>query len=122
MELNRTAEQWQKCDPKAMAKMSEAAIMYALADARSDVLRMHAEIERLRAGLTLVACEPINAEYIAQNVLDGRPAYHNTMMAPSNVQAQGRCAALSRSVPWSAVLELAAMVCGSRKPKTLGAE
>ena len=39
-----------------------------------------------------------------------------------NVQAQGRCAALSRSVPWSAVLELAAMVCGSRKPKTLGAE
>lgn len=52
MELNRTAEQWQKCDPKAMAKMSEAAIMYALADARSDVLRMHSEIERLTtAGL-----------------------------------------------------------------------
>lgn len=48
MELNRTAEQWQKCDPKSMAKMSEAAIMYALADARSDVLKIHAEIERLR--------------------------------------------------------------------------
>lgn len=53
MELNRTAEQWQKCDPKAMAKMSEPAIMYALADARSDVLRMHAEIERLKQ----VRCE-----------------------------------------------------------------
>jgi len=26
------------------------------------------------------------------------------MWVPSNVQAQGRCAALSRSVPWSAVL------------------
>jgi hypothetical protein len=40
-------------DPKAMAKMSEPAIMYALADARSDVLRMHAEIERLKQ----VRCE-----------------------------------------------------------------
>jgi len=53
MELNRTAEQWQKCDPKAMAKMSEPAIMYALADDRSDVLRMHAEVERLKQ----VRCE-----------------------------------------------------------------
>ena len=86
MELNRTAAQWQKCDPKAMAKMSEPAIMYALADARSDVLRMHAEIDRLRAGLTLITCESINAEYMAQNILDGLPAYHNTMLKPSNVQ------------------------------------
>ena len=87
MELNRTAEQWQKCDPKVMAKMSEAAIMYALDDARRDVLRMHAEIERLRAGLTLITCEPSNAEYMAQNILDGLPAYHDTMLAPSNALA-----------------------------------
>lgn len=92
MELNRTAEQWQKCDPKAMAKMSEPAIMYALADARSDVLRMHAEIDRLRAGLTLITCESINAEYMAQNILDGLPAYHNTMLKPSNDAAKGRAA------------------------------
>ncbi len=48
-ELKRTVEQWSKCDPKEMARMSEPAIMYALADAKSDVLRMHAELETLRA-------------------------------------------------------------------------
>lgn len=42
-------DRWAKCDPKAMAKMSEAAIMYALQDAKSDILRMHAELETLRA-------------------------------------------------------------------------
>ena len=31
------------------------------------------EIERLREGLKLIACEPINAEYMAQNILDGKP-------------------------------------------------
>lgn len=89
MELNRTAEQWQKCDPKAMAKMSEAAIAYAISDARSDVLRMYAEIERLRAGLTLITCESINAEFMAQNILDGLPAYNDTMLKPSNVKSEG---------------------------------
>lgn len=49
MELQRTVEQWRECDPKAMARMSEAAVMYALQDAKADVLRMHAEVERLRA-------------------------------------------------------------------------
>ena len=38
------------------------------------------EIERLREGLRLITCEPINAEYIAQNILDGLPAYHDTMI------------------------------------------
>ena len=46
-ELKRTVEQWSKCDPKEMARMSEPAIMYALADAKSDVLRMHAALETL---------------------------------------------------------------------------
>jgi len=38
------------------------------------------EVERLREGLTLITCEPINAEYMAQNILDGLPPYHNTML------------------------------------------
>ena len=38
------------------------------------------EIERLREGLKLITCEPINAEYMAQNILDGKPAYHDTMI------------------------------------------
>jgi hypothetical protein len=38
------------------------------------------EIERLREGLALIECEPINAEYMARNILDGKPAYHDTMI------------------------------------------
>lgn len=48
------------------------------------------EVRRMRAGLTLITCEPINAEYMAQNILDGLPAYHDKMMAPSNAGHEGR--------------------------------
>lgn len=41
---------------------------------------VEAEIARLREGLQLITCEPINAEYMAQNILDGRPPYYNTML------------------------------------------
>ena len=34
------------------------------------------EIERLRAGLASIVCEPINVEWMAQNVLDGLHPYH----------------------------------------------
>ena len=37
------------------------------------------EIDRLREGLQLIECEPINAEYMARNILEGNPAYHSTM-------------------------------------------
>ena len=42
------------------------------------------EVRRMREGLTLITCEPINAEYMAQNILDGLAAYHDTTMTPSN--------------------------------------
>lgn len=46
-----------------------------------EVMReQHQEIERLREGLKLIACEPISAEYMAQNILDGKPAYYDTMI------------------------------------------
>ena len=41
---------------------------------------MRAEIKRLREGLRLIECEPINAEYMARNILDGKPAYYDTMI------------------------------------------
>lgn len=42
--MRRSIEQWQKCDPKAMAfNQSAAAVMYAIADAKSDVLSLHRE-------------------------------------------------------------------------------
>ena len=50
MNLNRTIEQWKNCDPTEMDKMSDAAIMYAFADAKSDIINMHREIERLISG------------------------------------------------------------------------
>jgi hypothetical protein len=40
--LQRTREQWEKCDPEAMSKMSQAAVFHALNDAKRDVLMMHA--------------------------------------------------------------------------------
>ena len=46
-----------------------------------EVMReQHQEIERMREGLKLIACEPISAEYMAQNILDGKPAYYDTMI------------------------------------------
>lgn len=44
--MKRQIEQWRNCDPKEMAKMSESAIMYALQDARSDIMRLHGAIEK----------------------------------------------------------------------------
>lgn len=57
--LSRTIEQWKNCDPQTMASMqSDAAIRFAFADAKSDILRLHSrcmeiqtENEALRARL-----------------------------------------------------------------------
>ena len=80
--MKRTIEQWSGCKPEAMATaQSDVARTFAFADARADILELHRENERLREGLRLITCEPINAEYMAQNILDGLPPYHNTMLA-----------------------------------------
>ena len=80
--MKRTIEQWSGCKPESMATaQSEVARTFAFSDARADILELHRENERLREGLRLITCEPINAEYMAQNILDGLPAYHNTMLA-----------------------------------------
>ena len=50
------------------------------------------EIARLREGLRLITCESVNAEYMAQNILDGLPAYHDTMLVPNALaQADAAC-------------------------------
>lgn len=36
-QLERSVERWAKCDPEAMSKMSQAAIYYALKDAKHDI-------------------------------------------------------------------------------------
>ena len=40
MQLQRKLSQWTECSPEEMAKMSPAAIQYALADARADIITM----------------------------------------------------------------------------------
>lgn len=44
---------------------------------------MRAEIKRLRDGLSLIESEPLNAEYMARNILDGKGAYEGTMLVPN---------------------------------------
>lgn len=47
--MKRSIESWRGCDPKAMAQnQSEAAVMFALQDAKADILDLHAENMRLR--------------------------------------------------------------------------
>lgn len=56
------------------------------------LMHLHAaiEIERLRDGLTAITCESINAEAMAQNVLDGLPPYHGMgMMKPNASFSRG---------------------------------
>ena len=45
MKLARTLEQWRNCAPEAMAAMSPAAIMYALEDAKHDILALASAVE-----------------------------------------------------------------------------
>lgn len=47
--LARTLDQWRKCDPEAMANMSQAAIMYALKDAKHDILALASISDAARA-------------------------------------------------------------------------
>ena len=48
--LARSIEQWQNCDPHAMAtRQSYAAIEYAFIDAKRDILALSAEVAALKA-------------------------------------------------------------------------
>ncbi|MCA8037062.1 hypothetical protein LGM46_29265 [Burkholderia arboris] len=44
-ELNRSIEQWRKCDPDLMSRQSQAAIFYALKDAKHDILALAALVK-----------------------------------------------------------------------------
>ena len=50
LKLERTIEQWSGCDPDYMINnASDAAIHWALCDAKADILTLNAELTRLRA-------------------------------------------------------------------------
>ncbi|WP_186182987.1 Lar family restriction alleviation protein [Burkholderia gladioli] len=42
VKLERSIEQWRKCDPELMSRQSPAAIFYALEDAKHDILALDA--------------------------------------------------------------------------------
>ena len=47
--MKRTIGQWSNCEPKAMATyQSEVAVMYALQDAKDDILELYRENLRLK--------------------------------------------------------------------------
>jgi len=47
--MKRSIDTWRVCDPKAMAhNQSAPAVMFALQDAKADILELHAENLRLR--------------------------------------------------------------------------
>ncbi len=45
--MKRKIEQWANCNPEAMAKMSENAIMFAFKDAKSDIVAMAKILEAI---------------------------------------------------------------------------
>lgn len=47
MKLERKLTGWRDCSPKEMSKMSEAAIQFALEDARKDLLTMGALLVKI---------------------------------------------------------------------------
>jgi hypothetical protein len=48
--VKRDIEQYRKCDPATMAKMSEAAIFHAINDMRADILALYGAIHRCETG------------------------------------------------------------------------
>jgi hypothetical protein len=56
VKMKRSIDRWRNCDPSAMAhEQSDAAKQYAFEDARQDILELHAENERFKALLKLIA-------------------------------------------------------------------
>ena len=56
--MKRTIQQWEGCNPEAMAtEQSEAARIYAFADAKADILELHRKCRKAAAELTAVADE-----------------------------------------------------------------
>ena len=47
MKLERSIEQYRNGKPEVIVKGSEAQVLFALQDARKDILKLYAEVERL---------------------------------------------------------------------------
>lgn len=51
MKLARSIERWRACDPHLMAQQSEAAMLFAFADAKHDILLLADRVKKLEAEL-----------------------------------------------------------------------
>ncbi len=65
--MNRTVEQWAACDPDFMARQSEAAIMYALRDAKNDIAQLSATLKRYDAHNIQLASRVVELEDLSKN-------------------------------------------------------
>lgn len=74
LKLQRTREQWAKCEPKLMVQQSQAAVMYALQDAKRDIDALHRHADKLRAELAALKAGQCEAVAIWDGDSDvGRP-------------------------------------------------
>ena len=53
IELTRNIKQWEACLPEIMAMQSEAALRFAFADMKKDILTLHRTVQQLRARLEI---------------------------------------------------------------------
>lgn len=53
--MKRDIQRWKNCDPRAMAEMSEAAVFFALEDAKADILELYEENKRFRNIMRIIA-------------------------------------------------------------------
>ena len=69
--MKRTIEQWKNCDPKAMVEnQSAAAQMFALQDAKADILELHSENLRLRNFARAIAYPQRGTPEESYNLMD----------------------------------------------------
>ena len=87
MELMQAVEHYAAAMKLAERHGNKHGDMDAANNAWAECKKYSDEIDRLREGLRLITCEPINAEYMAQKILDGLPAYHDTMIVPDKTPA-----------------------------------
>ena len=75
--MKRSIERWQICRPEAMiTDQSEAAAIFAMEDARHDILELYDELKRMKSLLKMAAYPPV---YVLTQLL-GKPELYASLL------------------------------------------
>jgi hypothetical protein len=66
----RTVRQWEVCDPDRMMEMSDAAIRWALIDAKVDIMSLAVKLMKVQELATDGICHGLLADAKCQEILD----------------------------------------------------